>query len=110
MKLEIHYRDMTSTEGIKNHIEQATEKLHKFQKDDELIRFVVGARGIRQYAEIYWHDKGEGKDFFAKQEGDDLYAQIDQVVDKIIHQLQKAHDKTVDRHHRKEPLKRLINS
>jgi len=112
MKLEIHYREMSSTDGIKNHIEKKAEKLEKFVTEGELIRVIVGAdkhKHIR-YAEIFWHDKQRCRDFFAKDEGADLYTQIDQVFDKIIHQLEKEHDKDISRHHKKEPLKKILSA
>jgi len=109
MNLEIHFREMESTEALKTHIEEKAEKLQKFVTDSEHIRVIVGAKqkGHRHFAEVYWHSQKAGKDFFAKEEGDHLYTQIDQIFEKITHQLQKEHDKTIALHHKKEPLKRM---
>ncbi len=99
---------MESTEAIRTHIEDRADKLEKFIKGDEHVRVVVGAKqkGQQHFAEVYWHGNKSGKDFFAKEEGDNLYAQIDTTFEKIIHQLQKEHDKSVDKHHKKQPLKK----
>jgi ribosomal subunit interface protein len=106
MNLEIHFRDMQSTDGIRSHIEDRAEGLRKFVDDGELIRVIVGAERHRQYCEVFWHDKVQKKDYFAKEEGDNLYAQIDVAFEKASIQLQKAHDKLITKHHKKEPLKK----
>ncbi|MBN8554925.1 MAG: ribosome-associated translation inhibitor RaiA [Deltaproteobacteria bacterium] len=106
MKLEIHFRDMHSTDGLKTHIEDQAEKIRRYITEGELIRVIVGAERHRQYCEVFWHDKTQKKDYFAKEEGDNLYAQIDVAFDKICTQIHKAHDKLVTKHHHKEPLKK----
>ncbi len=109
MNIEIHYRDMKSTDGLKTHIEQRAKRLERFVKDDELIKVIVIAKGHLHAAEVFWHDKKEGKDFFAKEEGENAYTQIDQAFEKVFHQLQKAHEKMVDRHQKREPIKKILS-
>lgn len=109
MNLEIVYREITSTEAIKAHIEDKAEKLEKYLKDDEYIRVVVGteAKGKIHFAEIYWHDNKRAKDFFARKEGSHLYTQVDEIFETILQQVSKQHSKTVSsRRHRKTPLKK----
>ncbi|MDB5038975.1 MAG: Ribosomal subunit interface protein [Bacteriovoracaceae bacterium] len=109
MNLEIVYREIDSTEAIKNHIEEKSEKLEKYLKADENIRVVVGteAKGKIHFAEVYWHDHSKAKDFFARKEGDYLYTQIDEIFDTILLQVQKSHAKIVNnRRHKKTPLKK----
>lgn len=106
MNLEIHFREMTSTDGIRGHIEDKAEKLSKFVEENELIKVIVGAEKKTFYCEVFWHDKGVGKDYFAKEAGDNLYTEIDKAFDKVAHQLQKIHDKNVAKNHKKEPLKK----
>jgi ribosomal subunit interface protein len=111
MNLEIVYREITSTEAIKAHIEEKAEKLEKYlkDKDDEHIRVVVGteAKGKIHFAEVYWHDHKRTKDFFARKEGDHLYTQIDELFETIMQQVSKQHSKTVStRRHKKTPLKK----
>ena len=109
MNLDIAFRELEPTEGIRVHIEEKAVKLEKYLKEDEHIRVVVGTkgRGKVQFAEIYWHDKKSGKDFFAKEEGNYLYTQIDDIFDAITAQIQKSHSKKVQRQHRKVPLKKI---
>jgi ribosomal subunit interface protein len=108
MNLEIHFREMTSTEALRTHIGDNVEKLKKFVAEGELIKVIVGAEKKTFYCEIFWHDKLQAKDYFAKESGDNLYTQIDNAVDKITHQLQRVHDKNIVKHHKKDPLKRMI--
>ncbi len=107
MNLDIAYREMGGTEAIKNHIEQRAAKLDKFLEVDERVRVVVGtdAHGKIHFAEVYWHDNVNKKDFFARKEGDHLYTQIDEVFDIIQGQIQKQHDKFVTAR-QKTPLKK----
>ena len=108
MNLEIAFRELEPTEGIKVHITNKAEKLEKFLKDDEHVRVIVGVkgRGKIQFAEIYWHDTKVAKDFFARKEGNHLYTQIDDIFDAITAQIQKNHSKKVQRQHHKVPLKK----
>ncbi len=108
MKLEIHFHQMESTPALKTYIETAAEKLRRYVEDGELIKFVLGTQGHHLLqAEIFWHDKDQGKDIFSKEQGTDMYALIDTVVDKVNTQLKKLHDKRLERHHKKDPLKKV---
>lgn len=114
MKLEIHFHQMESSEGIKSAIEAAAARLERYAAPDDVVKVVVGANGHHQvYAEVFWHDTVEKKDVFAKEsanQGQDLYALIEQIIEKVHVQLQKAHDKRLDRQHKKDPLKKTILS
>jgi len=113
MKLEIHFHQMESSEGIKTFVNQAVTRLERYVAEDDFIKVVVGASGHHQvYAEVFWHDNAEKKDFFAKEsanQGQDLYALLEQVIEKVYVQLQKAHDKRIERGQKKEPLKKKFS-
>lgn len=51
----------------------------------------------RQKAEVTVHVKG--KDIFVEQSAEDLYAAIDQLMDKLDRQVGKYKDKVQDHHH-----------
>jgi len=107
MKLEIHFHQMDSTDALKTHIEGAADKLSRYVEDGELVKVVLGTNGHHQLScEIFWHDKDQHKDVFAKEQGSEMYSLIDTVVDKAHAQLKKLHDKKLDRQHKKEPLKK----
>ncbi len=114
MNLEIHFHQMESTPAIKSHIEAAVQKLERYLEGHDHVKFVVGANGHHNvYAEIFWHDQESGKDLFAKEEanqGQDLYALVDVVVEKVFHQLHKHHDKKLERRQKKDPIKKTSAS
>lgn len=60
----------------------------------------------RQRAEITLHVKGNN--IFAEHASEDLYASIDQLVDKLDRQVRRHKDRVQDHHH--EPVKRLAAS
>lgn len=99
---------MTSSEAIKNVIEERAERLRRFIDDNELIKVFVGLDGKLTYAEIVWHDRETGKDFFVKETGANLYAEIDKAFHTLELQVHKSHDKRVTRQHKKEPLKKSV--
>lgn len=107
MNLEVTYRDITSTEPIKKHIEeQLSAYLEDLVAKDEHIRLVVSAKDGRHFAELYWHDNQLKKDFFAKEDGDNLYQQIHDVFANISGQVRKTREKLVDKGQRRQPLKK----
>lgn len=108
MNLEIAYRDMGSTDAIRDHIEQRASKLAKYVREDEHVRVIVGTEANHHvhFAEIYWHDNASKKDYFARKEGDYLYTQIDEVFETILGQIKKIHDRKVATRHKRVPLKK----
>ncbi|PIR22940.1 MAG: ribosomal subunit interface protein [Deltaproteobacteria bacterium CG11_big_fil_rev_8_21_14_0_20_45_16] len=111
MKLDVVFKEMESTPSIQSRVEEKAKKLECWVAADEYIRVVVEAKfkGQQHAAEIAWHDNKLGKDFFAKAEGHDLYAQIDEVFDKIVKQVSHAHEKQVDKKRHFESAKKMQN-
>ncbi len=54
-------------------------------------------KGRRQKAEVTFHVKG--KDIFVEQSHENLYAAIDQLMDKLDRQVGRHKDKVQDHHH-----------
>lgn len=100
MNLEIHFRGMDSSDGIKAHIEQKIEKLGRYMRDGEILKVILGKDGPQFYAELLLHDHARKKDVFAKQSGDNMYAQIDAAIDTLHAELKKHHDKQISAHQR----------
>ena len=57
----------------------------------------ISEKERRQRAEVTVHVKG--KDIFAEQSSEDLYAAIDQLVDKLDRQVGRYKDRVQDHHH-----------
>ena len=97
MQLSISGHHLDITEAIKQH---STEKLSKIKHHfDHLINInmVSGVEKDVQKAEATIHVSGA--DLFAKAESSDMYASIDQMVNKLDSQIRKHKEKLND--HRK---------
>ena len=97
MQLSISGHHLDITEAIKQH---STEKLSKIKHHfDHLINInmVLGVEKDVQKAEATIHVSGA--DLFAKAESSDMYASIDQMVNKLESQIRKHKEKLND--HRK---------
>lgn len=113
MNLEIHFRSIESTDAIRNHIEDKASKLAKYLAEEEHVRVVVGIKGKSKvhFAEVYWHDSQNRKDYFARKEGDYLYTQIDEIFETMIQQVSKQHAKAITKkRHKKLPLKKAVTA
>ncbi len=82
---------LTKLERITRHFDQVVDinVLLSVEKLKEKER--------RQKAEVTFHVKG--KDIFVEQSNEDLYAAIDQLMDKLDRQVCRHKDKLQDHHH-----------
>jgi putative sigma-54 modulation protein len=88
---------LTKLERVTRHFDQVVDinVLLTVEKNKE--------KETRQKAEVTLHVKG--RDIFVEQSHEDLYAAIDQLMDKLDRQVCRHKDKTQDHHH--APLKRI---
>lgn len=90
MRTEVIGRNLTITDAIRQHAEAKAEKLTKFYDGIQQITFRVHREDHHHVAtfdvelvvDVEKHD-----DFVSHAKGDDLYAAIDQVVQKGVRQL-----------------------
>jgi len=82
---------LTKMDRITRHFDQVvdTTVLLSVEKNKE--------KDLRQKAEVTVHMKG--KDIFVEQSHEDLYAAIDQLIDKLDRQVCRHKDKLQDHHH-----------
>ena len=81
-----------NTESIKNYIESKISKLDKYLNDDSLrVNVVTKKEGRNQKVEVTIPGNG----FILRNEtvNEDLYAAIDEIVDKLERQIRKNKDK-----------------
>lgn len=109
MNLEVVFKELEHSDGIQQHVEERAAKLERLVAEDEHVRVVVEAKfkGQQHSAEVQWHCNRSKKDFHAKSEGHDLYAQIDEAFNKVYRQAQTAHEKMIDRKRHAEPTKKM---
>ncbi len=82
---------LTKLERVKRHFDQVVDVNVLLTVDNQK------EKEKRQKAEITLHVKG--KDIFVEQTHEDLYAAIDQLMDKLDRQVMRHKDKLQDHHH-----------
>ncbi len=90
MRIEVIGRNLPVTDAIRTHAEQKAEKLTKFYDGIQLITFRLqkedhqhrATYDVELVVDVEKHD-----DFVSHAKSDDLYAAIDQVVQKGARQL-----------------------
>lgn len=98
---EIHFtgHHFEITPPLKDYVEKRFERLHK--RGDHITRIAVtlSVEKLRQIAHATVHVKGA--EIFAEAEQADMYAAIDELVDRLEKQVSKHRQKLTD-HHREE--------
>ncbi len=87
MQIAMTFRHIESNEGIKDYVKEKVEKLEKYLENPREVHVVVSSEKFRQIAEITIISDGvtlnsQGRD-------SDLYAAIDQMVDKMERQVRE---------------------
>ncbi|NDY91977.1 ribosome hibernation-promoting factor, HPF/YfiA family [Ideonella livida] len=107
MNLTISGHHLEVTPALREHVRNKLERVtrHFDQVVDVNVLLTVEKlkeKERRQKAEVTLHMKG--KDIFVEQSHEDLYAAIDQLMDKLDRQVVRHKDRLQDHHH--EAVKR----
>jgi putative sigma-54 modulation protein len=102
MNLTISGHHLEVTPALREYVRAKLERVtrHFDQVVDMTVLLSVeklSEKERRQRAEVTVHVKG--KDIFVEQSSEDLYAAIDQLVDKLDRQVCRHKDKVQDHHH-----------
>jgi len=99
---------MKTHEGVKAYVKEKVEKLRKYIENPREVHVVLAVEKFRHIAEITV--VGNGRIFNSQGRDNDLYAAIDQMVDKMERQVrerrEKARRKRADSSSPKSPLRR----
>ena len=93
MKIDITARHFTLSENLREVIDQKVQKILKFNQIIITCQIILTKESHNEKAEIILHLKG--KDFVAIHSSKSFEKSINMVVDKIISQLKKQHDKLI---------------
>lgn len=109
MNLTISGHHLEVTPALREHVRSKLERVtrHFDQVVDVNVLLTVEKlkeKERRQKAEVTLHVKG--KDIFVEQSHEDLYAAIDQLMDKLDRQVVRHKDRLHDHHH--EAAKRQV--
>ena len=97
MQLNITGHHVELTDSLKEYVSTKLEKLERHFDHISNVQVTLSVQKLRQIAEATLHISGA--DIHATAEQEDMYAAIDQLVDKLDRQILKHKEKNVDRLH-----------
>ena len=90
MGISITYRHMDSSDAVKAYVHEKLERVQKYLRAPLDAHVTVFPERHLFVAEM--NIQASGRTYQARHDSDDMYKSIDFVVDKIEHQISKAHD------------------
>ncbi len=91
MQVAVTFRHMEADEGVKAYVKEKVEKLQKYVENPREVHVVLAVEKFRHIAEITV--VGNGGTFNSQGRDHDLYAAIDQMVDKVERQVRERREK-----------------
>ena len=91
MQIAVTFRHQEPDEGVKSYVKEKVEKLEKYLESPREIHVVLSSEKFRQIAEMTVI--ADGATLNSEGRESDLYAAIDQMVDKIERQLRERRGK-----------------
>ncbi len=91
MQVAVTFRHMEADEGIKAYVRDKVQKLQKYILNPREVHVVLAVEKFRHIAEITI--VGNGGTFNSQGRDNDLYAAIDQMVDKMERQIRERREK-----------------
>lgn len=101
MQINITGHHVEVTQALRSYVENKCERLERHFDQLANIHVVLSIEKMRQKAEAILHLSGAN--VFASAENEDMYAAIDDLVDKLDRQIKKHRDKLTN-HHRSEGM------
>lgn len=91
MQVAVTFRHMETDEGVKDYVKEKVQKLQKYVENPREVHVVLTVEKFRHIAEITI--VGNGATFNSQGRDNDLYAAIDQMVDKMERQIRERREK-----------------
>jgi len=91
MQIAVTFRHMDVSEGVRAYVKEKVEKLEKYIENPQEVHVVLSVEKFRQIAEITI--VSDGMTLNGQGRNNDLYAAIDQMVDKMERQIRERRDK-----------------
>jgi putative sigma-54 modulation protein len=101
MNLQISGHHLEVTPAIREYVTGKLERVTRHFDNVIDVNVILSVEKLKQKAEVTVHLPG--KDIFVEETGEDLYAAVDCLVDKLDRQVQKYKQKLQD-HHRGEKI------
>jgi putative sigma-54 modulation protein len=106
MQINITGHHVEVTQTLRSYVENKCERLERHFDQLANIHVVLSIEKMRQKADATLHLSGTN--VFASAEDEDMYAAIDDLVDKLDRQIKKHRDKLTN-HHRSEGVMKNSN-
>jgi putative sigma-54 modulation protein len=91
MQVAVTFRHMETDEGVKAYVKEKVQKLQKYIENPREVHVVLAVEKFRHIAEITII--GNGGTFNSQGRDNDLYAAIDQMVEKMERQIREWREK-----------------
>lgn len=95
MRISYTFRNMESSEGVKNHASEKIGKIQKYMRAPLHAEFTFSME--RHFHRVDLNLTGDGHQYAGHGQSEDMYATIDQVVDKIDRQVRDTKATEIDR-------------
>jgi putative sigma-54 modulation protein len=95
MQVHFTFRNVESSEGIKNYATEKIAKLQKYMRPPLEADVVLSTERHLHCVEL--SIRADGERFAAKHESEDMYASVDLVVDKVDRQVRDSKNAATDR-------------
>ena len=97
MNLNITGRHVEVTPAIREYVTSKLDRVIRHFDNVTSVGVILSVEKLKQKAEVTMHVPG--KDLHVEESGDDLYAAIDAMFDKLDRQVQKYKQKMMDHNH-----------
>ncbi len=91
MQVAVTFRHMETDEGVKAYVKEKVKKLQKYIENPREVHVVLAVEKFRHIAEITI--VGNGGTFNSQGRDNDLYAAIDQMVERMERQIRERREK-----------------
>lgn len=102
MSIKITGRHLAITSALRQHVESRFERLVRYDVKLTHLEVILGVNKLQHHAEVVC--TMQGRRIQAKASTQEMYATIDQLVDRLATQIRKYKERQTDH---KEPVKRL---
>ncbi|MCW8888119.1 MAG: ribosome-associated translation inhibitor RaiA [Gammaproteobacteria bacterium] len=103
MQLNLTGHHVDITDSLRDYVTTKLEKLERHFDQVTNVHVILGVEKLRQKAEAQINIKGN--QLFAESVNEDMYASIDDMIDKLDRQVRKHKEKITDHHRQNGALK-----
>ena len=103
MQLNLTGHHVEITDSLRDYVSTKLEKLERHFDKVTNVHVILGVEKLRQKAEAQVNIKGN--QLFAESVHEDMYASIDDMIDKLDRQVRKHKEKITDHHRHNGALK-----